>query len=141
LSDGRGGGLVRGDGTPGGTSGAGVGGSAFIGVDELPDGLVVVDGDGVVLQMNLAAERLTGVARPAAIGRHVTDVLPLRDADGRDWWKLLDPHGGLPTRSRQPERLLHLPGRHDLFVAARFIRRPARSEERRVGGEARCRWR
>ncbi|ADG88750.1 PAS domain-containing sensor histidine kinase [Thermobispora bispora] len=117
---------MRGDGTPGGTSGAGVGGSAFIGVDELPDGLVVVDGDGVVLQMNLAAERLTGVARPAAIGRHVTDVLPLRDADGRDWWKLLDPHGGLPTRSRQPERLLHLPGRHDLFVAARFIRRPAR---------------
>nr|WP_239104118.1 ATP-binding protein [Microbispora corallina] len=95
-------------------------------VDDLPDGLVAADREGVVLMVNRAAERLTGIDRRTAVGRHVSDVLPLRDPDGRDWWKWLDPQGGLSIRSRQPERPLHLPGRQELLVAARFVRRPER---------------
>nr|WP_307848818.1 ATP-binding protein [Microbispora oryzae] len=95
-------------------------------VDELPDGLVAADHRGVVLMVNRVAERLTGVGREAAVGRLIGDVLPFRDPDGRDWWKWLDPQGGLISRSRQPERPLHLPGRQELLVAARFVRAPAR---------------
>ncbi|WP_055481922.1 ATP-binding protein [Sphaerimonospora mesophila] len=117
---------MRCDDTPGGTQERADCGSAYIDVDELPDGLIVLDGDGVVLSVNRAAERLTGVTRRAALGRHIGDGLPFRDADGRDWWKSLDPHGGLAIRSRQPERPLHLPGRPELLVATRLVRRPER---------------
>ncbi|WP_410007841.1 ATP-binding protein [Planotetraspora sp. A-T 1434] len=117
---------MRGDDTPGGALPEAPGGSARIDVDELPDGLVTADHDGTVLLVNRAAERLTGVSGAAAIGRHINDVLPFRDPDGRDWWKSLDPRGGLPTRSRQPERPVHLPGRQELLVAVRFVRRPER---------------
>ncbi|ETK30411.1 sensor histidine kinase [Microbispora sp. ATCC PTA-5024] len=117
---------MRGDGTPSDARGEGGDGSAHIDVDDLPDGLVAADREGVVLVVNRAAERLTGIDRRTAVGRHVSDVLPLRDPDGRDWWKWLDPQGGLSIRSRQPERPLHLPGRQELLVAARFVRRPER---------------
>ncbi|GLW19973.1 PAS domain-containing protein [Microbispora triticiradicis] len=120
---------MRGDDTPGGTPEGDAGGRARIDADDLPDGLVATDPDGVILMVNRAAERLTGVTRRAAVGRLIGDVLPLRDQDGRDWWKWLDPHGGLRTRSRQPERPLHLPGRQELLVAARFVREPARGGE------------
>ncbi|GIH22955.1 PAS domain-containing sensor histidine kinase [Acrocarpospora phusangensis] len=99
--------------------------ASVIAVDDLPDGLVAVDGSGRVLAVNRAAERLTGVRRAAAVGAHVTDVLPFRDAEGRDWWKWLDPHGGLSTRSRQVERPVVL-DRRELLVAARFVRVPER---------------
>ncbi|MBO3747733.1 PAS domain-containing protein [Streptosporangiaceae bacterium NEAU-GS5] len=95
-------------------------------VDELPDGLVVTDRDGVVIEINRAASRLTGVTRAAAVGKAITDVLPFRDQDGREWWKWLDPQGGLSIRTRQPERALHLPGRQELLVAARLVREPER---------------
>ena len=32
-------------------------------------------------------------------------MLPLHDADGRDWWLYADPYHGLPIRTRHPERL------------------------------------
>jgi PAS domain S-box len=95
-------------------------------VDELPDGLVVTDGEGQILVFNRAAERLTGVRAADAIGRPIADALPLRDADGREWWKWLDPQGGLRIRTRQPERPLHLPGGQEVLVTARFVREPAR---------------
>ncbi|MFF3668117.1 sensor histidine kinase [Microtetraspora malaysiensis] len=117
---------MRGEGTPRGARKPVAGGSADVCADDLPDGLVVTDSDGVVLVVNRAAERLTGVARRAVVGRHITDVLPFRDPEGRDWWKCLDPHGGLPTRTRQPERPVHLPGRQEVLLAARLVRCPER---------------
>nr|WP_250214270.1 ATP-binding protein [Acrocarpospora catenulata] len=99
--------------------------ASVIAVDDLPDGLVAVDDAGRVVSVNRAAERLTGVPRERAIGADVTDVLPLRDAEGRDWWKWLDPYGGLSIRSRQVELPLLL-DRRELLVAARFVRSPAR---------------
>src|SRR5215471_11625934 len=54
--------------------------------DELPDGLVVADDTGRVIVYNRAAARLTSIATEEAIGKLVSDVLPFRDNDGRDWW-------------------------------------------------------
>lgn len=97
--------------------------------DELPDGLIVADALGHITVFNRAAQRLTGRSAEQVVGRHLPDVLPFRDEDGRDWWKWLDPRGGLNTRTRQPELPLHLPGGQELLVAARFVRRPERAGE------------
>ncbi|MFC4060404.1 ATP-binding protein [Planomonospora corallina] len=107
----------------------GAGSPWVVDVDDLPDGLVVADRDGHVLAVNRAAARLTGVTREQAEGRHIRDALSLRDQDGRDWWKWLDPYGGLPTRTRQPELPLRTPAGHELLVTARLVRRPERAGE------------
>ncbi|MGV9307691.1 ATP-binding protein [Nonomuraea sp. NPDC004354] len=93
-------------------------------VDDLPDGLIVTDRFGVILTVNRAAARLTGVSRERAVGGDINEVFPFRDHDGREWWKCLDPEGGLRTRTRVPERPLHLPGGQELHVAARLVREP-----------------
>jgi hypothetical protein len=76
--------------------------------DELPDGLVVADDAGRVIVYNRAAVRLTGLAAEEAIGKYVSDVLPFRDDDDRDWWMFVDPYNGFATRTRHPERSLFL---------------------------------
>ncbi|MFG1948964.1 ATP-binding protein [Nonomuraea sp. NPDC048826] len=108
------------------TDGRLVAAACTIAIDDLPDGLVVADRFGRVLAVNRAAARLTGVKPERAVGRDMNEVFPFRDNDGRDWWKALDPEGGLRTRSRVPERPLHLPGRQEVYVAARFVREPER---------------
>lgn len=94
--------------------------------DELPDGLIVADRAGRVIVFNTAAERLTGDSAPGALGRDLRDVLPLHDADGRDWWKCTDPYHGLRTRTRQPERALYLPDGREVLVSAAYTRSPRR---------------
>lgn len=78
--------------------------------DELPDGLVVADEHGHVICFNAAAERITAVPAEEALGQRLEKALPLEDLEGRRWWQLTDPYGGLATRVRQPERNLLLPG-------------------------------
>ncbi|MGN9787609.1 ATP-binding protein [Nonomuraea sp. ZG12] len=109
------------------TDGRVVAAACTIAIDDLPDGLIVTDRFGRVLAVNRAAARLTKVPAERAIGRDMNDVFPLRDNDGREWWKALDPEGGLRTRARVPERPLHLPGGQELYVAARLVREPERS--------------
>src|SRR5690349_15073665 len=70
--------------------------------DDLPDGLVIADQDGRVQVFNAAAARLTGTPARDALGRNVHDVLPLRDAEGRNCWACADPYHGLSTRTRRP---------------------------------------
>ncbi|GAA2387419.1 sensor histidine kinase [Nonomuraea africana] len=101
--------------------------SCSVPIDDLPDGLIVTDRFGTILAVNRAATRLTGVARERAVGGDINEVFPFRDHDGREWWKCLDPHSGLRTRTRVPERPLHLPGGQELHVTARLVRRPPRS--------------
>ncbi|MFE2110770.1 ATP-binding protein [Kitasatospora sp. NPDC059463] len=112
--------------------------------DDLPDGLVVADALGRVVRFNRAAARLTGVAPKDALGSALEDVLPLEDLDGRRWWQLTDPYGGLAVRTGQPERNLLLPGGREVLVSARYVReRPGGPLERLVialrGTEARRR--
>jgi PAS domain S-box-containing protein len=91
-------------------------------VDELPDGLVVADDTGRVVVFNRAAARLTGIAGEEATGKIVSDVLPFRDDDSRDWWVCVDPYRGLATRTRHPERSLFLADGIELLVSVGYVR-------------------
>ena len=94
--------------------------------DDLPDGVIVADAAGSVVLLNPAAERLLGVSADAAVGRDYRDVLPLADEQDRDWWACTDPYGGLPSRTRQPERRLQICGGpaqgRDVLVTAAYVR-------------------
>ncbi|MFG2891593.1 ATP-binding protein [Streptomyces sp. NPDC048248] len=89
--------------------------------DDLPDGLVVADGSGRVVCFNAAAVRITDIASQDALGLPLEDALPLQDVEGRRWWQLTDPYGGLAIRRGQPERNLVLGGR-EVLVSARYVR-------------------
>jgi hypothetical protein len=90
--------------------------------DDLPDGLVVADQAGRVELFNAAAARLTGRPAAEALGRDVSEVLPLRDADGRSWWACTDPYRGLCTRTRHPEASLYLPDGTELLTTMGYVR-------------------
>ncbi|MFI0421979.1 ATP-binding protein [Spongiactinospora sp. 9N601] len=100
-----------------------------VSADELPDGLIVIDHEGLILLVNRAAARLTGVRPEAAVGSDIRDMFPFKDPDGREWWKWLDPAGGLRTRTRQPECYVQVPGGQELLLAARLVREPERGGE------------
>ncbi|TVL93469.1 PAS domain-containing sensor histidine kinase [Streptomyces sp. SAJ15] len=112
--------------------------------DDLPDGLVVADENGRVTCFNAAAARITELCAAEAIGRPLESALPLEDLEGRRWWALTDPYGGLAIRVGQPERNLLLPGGREVLVSARYVRqRPTGPVHRLVvslrGTEARRR--
>ena len=90
--------------------------------DELPDGVVVADEAGRIIVFNRVAARLTGLDPAEVIGKFVFDVLPLRDAEGRDWWVYADPYHGLPTRTRHPERSLYLADGTEILVSVGYVR-------------------
>jgi len=102
--------------------------------DELPDGVVVADEAGRIIVFNRVAARLTGLDPAEVIGKFVFDVLPLRDAEGRDWWVYADPYHGLPTRTRHPERSLYLADGTEILVSVGYVR-----EARPKGGARRPR--
>ncbi|MGE7391700.1 ATP-binding protein [Streptomyces sp. NPDC004126] len=100
----------------------GEGAGSVIDPDELPDGLVVADHTGHVVCFNRAASRITAIPAGQAIGDRIERALPLEDLEGRRWWTLTDPYGGLATRRGQPERNLLLPGGREVLVSARYVR-------------------
>ena len=93
-----------------------------VGPDDLPDGLVVADERGRVICFNAAAARITALPAQGALGQRLEKALPLEDLEGRRWWQLTDPYGGLAIRVRQPERNLLLPGGREVLVSARYVR-------------------
>jgi len=92
--------------------------------DELPDGVVVADEAGRIVVFNRVAARLTKQDPAEVIGKFVFDVLPLRDADGSDWWVCADPYHGLSTRTRHPERSLYLSNGTEVLVSVGYVRTP-----------------
>ncbi|MEV8422946.1 sensor histidine kinase [Streptomyces niveus] len=124
--------------------GPGFGPGFGIDPDDLPDGLVVADETGRVICFNAAAARITAVAAADALGSPLERALPLEDLEGRRWWALTDPYGGLLTRFGQPERNLLLPGGREVLVSARYVRAHPQGPVRRLvisirGTEARRR--
>lgn len=109
---------------------AALGAEGLLDPDDLPDGLLVADADANVIIFNRVAARITGTRVAEAIGRDFRDILPLHDAEGRDWWKCLDPYAGLPTRTRHPERSLYLPDGAEVLVTAAYRRDRSRRVER-----------
>jgi signal transduction histidine kinase len=101
-------------------------GGGLIAADDLPDGLVIADHAGCITVFNRAAGRLTGIAPGHALGRDVRHVLPLQDADGRNWWAHIRPYHGLSTRTRHPERSLYLPCGTELLITLGYVRDPRR---------------
>ncbi len=101
--------------------------------DELPDGVVVADEVGRIVVFNRAAGRLTGLEPAEVIGKFVFDVLPLRDADERDWWVYADPYHGLPTRTRHPERSLYIADGTEVLVSVAYVRARGAREVRGDG--------
>ncbi len=97
---------------------------SLIFADELPDGVVVADEVGRIVVFNRVAARLTRLDPSEVIGKFVFDVLPLRDADSRDWWVYADPYHGLPTRTRHPERSLYLADGTEVLVSVGYVRYP-----------------
>ncbi len=95
---------------------------SLVSADELPDGVVVADEAGRIIVFNRVAARLTRLDPAEVIGKFVFDVLPLRDADGRDWWVYADPYHGLPTRTRHPERSLYLADGTEVLVSVAYVR-------------------
>lgn len=90
--------------------------------DALPDGVVVVDADGLVVECNRATTRILGLPAEELIGLPLSDALPLTDSAGRDWWLVSNPFGGLSSRTRQVERVLQLPDGRYLLVTASYVR-------------------
>ena len=101
--------------------------------DDLPDGLVIADGQGRVTVFNRAASRLTGIVPASAVGRDVREVLPLRDAEERCWWAQTQPYHGLRTRTRHPERSLYLPDGTELLVSMGYVRDRGNGRPRQPG--------
>lgn len=101
-----------------------VGGTTSYGLcpDDLPDGLVIADPSGLVICFNAAAARITRQSPDQALGSPIERVLPLEDLEGRRWWQITNPYGGLATRTRQPERNLLLPGGREVLVSASYLR-------------------
>ncbi|MBB4932500.1 hypothetical protein F4561_003320 [Lipingzhangella halophila] len=122
--------IVRGEAVVGGDqstasragSASAAGEAPALSAEDLPDGVLVADRHGKVITFNRLARRLTRLSSGAALGRDFRDVLPLHDADGRDWWKHSDPYGGLRIRTRQPERTLFLADGREILMAARYVR-------------------
>nr|WP_131747566.1 ATP-binding protein [Frankia sp. Cppng1_Ct_nod] len=93
--------------------------------DDIPDGIVVVDPAGRVEIFNIAAVKITGVTVTAALGRHLTEILPLLDERGNDWWECSRASRELPRVTGQPERRLTLAypsSERDLNVTVRYVR-------------------
>jgi signal transduction histidine kinase len=101
-------------------------GGSLVAADDLPDGLVIADHAGCVIVFNRAAGRITGITPSHALGQDVRHVLPLQDADGRNWWAYTRPYHGLSTRTRHPERSLYLPPGTELLVTVGYVRDPRR---------------
>ncbi len=106
------------------TSASGETPGGLIMADDLPDGLVIADHAGCITVFNRAAGRLTGINPAHALGQDVRHILPLADADGRNWWAHTRPYHGLSTRTRHPERSLFLPCGTELLVTVGYVRDP-----------------
>lgn len=95
---------------------------AVIRAEDLPDGLVVADGDGRVVVFNRVAAKLTGRSPEEVLGGRLEEALPLADREGQLWWACAKPYAGLATTTGHPERTLLLPDGTEVLVSAKYVR-------------------
>ncbi len=65
-------------------------------MDQLPDGVVIADAEGVVTVVNEQARRLLGSS--VEVGRHLSEVMALQDQNSCDWYDTNTPFAGLGSR-------------------------------------------
>jgi len=104
-------------------------GSDYTSYDEVPDAVLVLDGDGTLLSANAAAASLLHLDLPEVLGRPLSEVLVLLDERGNDWWECSRPLLRLPGVRRQPERRLMLAdpggmsgGDRELLATVQYVR-------------------
>ncbi len=90
--------------------------------DQLPDGLLVADEQGLIVCVNARAASIVGTPASELLGQDIRTAIPLQENDGRSWWACTDPWNGLAIRSGHREKLLIIPGRHEVLVTARYVR-------------------
>jgi signal transduction histidine kinase len=100
--------------------------------DLLPDGLVVVDHEGIVRLTSARAGQLMRVDPDTIVGRPVRESLPLYDSEARPWWEIADPWGSLHTVTGHREKLLWNAKGIELLITARYLRTERRGPVRRV---------
>ncbi|MFL6105690.1 MAG: ATP-binding protein [Marmoricola sp.] len=88
--------------------------------DALPDGVVIADGNGVVLLVNAPAREMLGA--PAHVGADLAAAVPLQNEDSEDWFGVVRPFEGLGTRSGVPEQSWLLPDGTEVLVTTRLLR-------------------
>jgi PAS domain S-box-containing protein len=94
----------------------------------IPDGLVAADGEGRIVFVNTRATRITGRSREELVGADIREAVDLQDSDGRSWWQVTNPWGGLRIRTGHREKMLRL--RHngrEVLVTAKYLR-PGRNQ-------------
>ncbi len=95
-------------------------------LDNLPDGVIVVNGAGIVEQINAAALRMAKVPASKIVGRHLRDALRLDDLHGNSWFDSVRPLDGIATRTRICERAWFSVRGTEYLVTAALVRdRPA----------------
>ena len=97
--------------------------------DEVPDAVLVLDGNGSLLSANVAAATLLRLDLPGVLGRPLNELLVLLDERGNDWWECSRPLLRLPGVRRQPERRLMLAdpggmsgGDRELLTTVQYVR-------------------
>lgn len=96
----------------------------------LPDGVVVADGDGLVLLVNEPARAMLG--NQAHPGAHLAEALTLQDQDAADWYSQVRPYDGLTIRTGVPEQSWLLPDGSEVLVTTRLSRSDPRGPVDRV---------
>jgi signal transduction histidine kinase len=89
-------------------------------VDQLPDGVVVADADGVVTLVNESARRLLG--GEVAVGQHLSQVMALQDQESCDWYATNTPYNGLGSRVGLPEQSWFTRNGTEVLVTGRINR-------------------
>src|SRR5665647_1221617 len=90
--------------------------------DHHPDGLLVADDQALLVYVNPRAARIIGTPASELLGQDIRKALPLQEYDGRSWWDATDPWNGLAIRTGHREKLLIIPGLHEVLVTARYVR-------------------
>lgn len=88
--------------------------------DLLPDGILVADATGVVVQANHVAEHMLGTA--PLVGRSLGEVMALQDTEGHSWMSCTRPYDGLAIRRQLNESAWLLPDGTELLVTASLVR-------------------
>lgn len=98
-----------------------------------PDGILVVNADGIVEGANKSLIRMARVPENLIIGRHIRDAMPFGDLNGNMWFESMDPFGGLMTRTRISEQSWWSPRGNEYLVTAALIRcKPLGKVERMI---------
>ena len=97
---------------------------AVLALEDLPDAVLLVDVDGDVLAANSLAVRLCAIDG-APVGQPRTEVLPLRDARGNDWWACTAARPPAARRHPRPGAAADLRRAHVAGVGALRPRRRA----------------